>query len=523
MLSKIISYKNKFFILFLFLFSITINQHYGNRGAFPIDSFFHFDVAYRILNGAHPFSDFWTVSGPAVDYIQAIFFYIFGVNWYSYVLHASLMNALLTISTFFVLISFKLKINYCFLYSLFFSILAYPSSGTPFVDHHSTFFSLLGIYSLLLAINNEKKLYWISTPIFLGLAFFSKQVPATYIILFVCLILLLYTLNNKKFDGVKYFLIGSVLFIFCVLIFGKTQGIKLASFFDQYIFYPQTIGLERFDNFNFTFRGFFGHFKFIYVAIAPIFYIGFKKIFTNNKYLQNKEFYLFLSLFFLTFSLILHQLLTKNQTFIFFLIPVLAAFSHISLIGNNLKFKNLFKLILILICLFATIKYHLRFNENRKFHEFKNANFELSIDATEIHKKLSGLNWITPQFEINPKEEINLINQIQSHLKGDSRNKMVMTNYSFFSVILDQNFFSPFRASAGDGTTHPAKDNKYSKKYKELIINLIEKNNILVIYIIDPLDSNSIYNYIDQNCFEEFSVFENLKGYELKDCDEINS
>ena len=123
----------------------------------------------------------------------------------------------------------------------------------------------------------------------------------------------------------------------------------------------------------------------------------------------------------------------------------------------------------------------------------------------------------------NPEEEINLINQIQTHLKKDSRNKMVMTNYSFFSAILDQNFFSPFRAYADDGTTHPIKDNKYNKKYKKLIIDLIKKNKILVIYIINPLDNNSIYNYIDQNCFEEFSVFENLKGYELKDCDELNS
>ena len=140
MISKLLSYKNKFFIIFLFFFSIIVNQHYGNRGAFPVDSFLHFDTGYRILSGENPFSDFWTVSGPTVDYIQAIFFYIFGVNWNSYVLHASLMNALLTISTFFVLKNFKLEVNYCFLYSLLFSILAYPSSGTPFVDHHSAFF-----------------------------------------------------------------------------------------------------------------------------------------------------------------------------------------------------------------------------------------------------------------------------------------------------------------------------------------------------------------------------------------------
>ena len=523
MISKFLSHKNKIFILFLFFFSIIINQHYGNRGAFPMDSFHFFDSGYRVLNGEVPFIDYWLVKGPLLDYIQAVFFYIFGINWQSYVLHASLINALITISTFFVLKNFKLKTTYCFLYSLLFSILAYPSSGTPFIDHHSAFFSLLGIYSLLLAINNQRKLYWALIPVFLGFAFLSKQVPATYVILSVGFILFLYSLVNKKFDCIKYSFVSSASFVFLILIFGKSQGITLSSFLDQYIFYPQTIGTERLKNLNLTYKNIIGNFILIHLAIIPLFYENLKKIFSNKNYIKHNNFYIFLVLLFLTFSLILHQLLTKNQTFIFFLIPILTAFSQISLTDSKLKFKKPICLIILFICLFATLKYHLRFNENRKFHEFKNVNFELSIDATEIHKKLSGLNWITPQFTINPKEEINLINQIQSHLKGDSRNKMVMTNYSFFSVILDQNFFSPFRAYAGDGTTHPTKGNKYSKKYKELIINLIEKNKILVIYIIDPLDSNSIYNYIDQNCFEEFSVFENLKGYELKDCDELNS
>ena len=142
-----------------------------------MDSFFHFDAGYRILNGEHPFKDFWVVSGPTVDYIQAVFFYIFGTNWQSYVLHASLFNALLTISTFFILQNFKLKNIYCFIYSSFFAILAYPSSGTPFADHHSAFFSLLGIYSLLLAINNKRKMYWILLPILLGFSFLDHLGP----------------------------------------------------------------------------------------------------------------------------------------------------------------------------------------------------------------------------------------------------------------------------------------------------------------------------------------------------------
>ena len=74
---------------------------------------------------------------------------------------------------------------------------------------------------------------------------------------------------------------------------------------------------------------------------------------------------------------------------------------------------------------------------------------------------------------------------------------MVITNYSFFSPILDEKTFSPSRVYTSDGTTIPIKENKYKTKYKKLIINLIKKNKISVVYIIAPLDSTNIYNYID--------------------------
>jgi len=520
MISKFLSHKNKIFILFLFFFSIIINQHYGNRGAFPMDSFHFFDSGYRVLNGEVPFIDYWLVKGPLLDYIQAVFFYIFGINWQSYVLHASLINALITISTFFVLKNFKLKTTYCFLYSLLFSILAYPSSGTPFIDHHSAFFSLLGIYSLLLAINNQRKLYWALIPVFLGFAFLSKQVPATYVILSVGFILFLYSLVNKKFDCIKYSLVGSVFFIFLILIFSKSQGITLSSFLDQHIFYPQTIGVERFKNLNLTYQNIIENFILIHLAIIPLFYENLKKIFSIKNYIKHNNFYIVLVLLFLTFSLILHQLLTKNQIFIFFLIPILTAFSQISLTDSKLKFKKPICFIIVLICLFATFKYHLRYNENRKFHELKNVNFELAVDAKKINKKLSGLNWITPQFKKNPKEEIKIINQIESLLKKDFRNKMVITNYPFFSIILDQQLYSPSRVYTGDGTTHPLKGSEYVANYKELMDNIILRNNISVIYVINETNKNTNFHYIDlyQHCFEEISLLNQLKSYELKNC-----
>ena len=273
--------RENLFISFLFLFSLLINQYYGNRGLFPPDSFAHFDTGFRILLGEYPFKDYWLVSGPLGDYLQAIFFYFFGVNWQSYVLHASIFNAILTIATFIVLRNFKLNIYYSFIYSLLFSVLAYPSSGTPFVDHHSAFFSLLGIYCLILAIKNEKKLYWILLPIFFGCAFFSKLVPSSYIIIFAILILSLFSFVLRKFYWIKYSFLSASLFILFLLILGMIQGINLSSFLEQYIFFPQTIGEQRLENFNFTFRGAVDHYKFIYVAFLPLFYVNLKKIFSN--------------------------------------------------------------------------------------------------------------------------------------------------------------------------------------------------------------------------------------------------
>ena len=83
-------------LFFVGFFAILINQYYGNQGLFPHDSLSHFETGDRITKGIHPFKDFWIVSGPFVDYSQAVIFKIFGINWNSYVFHASLINALIS-------------------------------------------------------------------------------------------------------------------------------------------------------------------------------------------------------------------------------------------------------------------------------------------------------------------------------------------------------------------------------------------------------------------------------------------
>ena len=93
--------KNQLFIIFLCLFSLIFNLYYGYIGVFPIDSFIIFDAAYNILLGNHPFKDYWSITGPLLDYIQSFFFLIFGINWFSYVLHASFLNLFLALFSFY--------------------------------------------------------------------------------------------------------------------------------------------------------------------------------------------------------------------------------------------------------------------------------------------------------------------------------------------------------------------------------------------------------------------------------------
>ena len=102
---------------------------------------------------------------------------------------------------------------------------------------------------------------------------------------------------------------------------------------------------------------------------------------------------------------------------------------------------------------------------------------------------------------------------------------MLITNYPFFSVILNENLFAPSRLYTGDGTTHPIKNNKYVKTYKALIDNLIKKNNIEVIYVTNIIDDNINFKYLNfhyidsyQNCFEKISIIEELVMYNLKNC-----
>ena len=511
-----IKVKEKILVFFLFLIAFFINYYYGGIGVFPIDTFAHFDTGYRIMNGSSPFNDYWTTSGPMVDYLQSLFFLMLGVNWFSYVAHPSLINGILTLSVFYFLKKYELNRYLCFFYSLCFAILAYPSAGVPFSDHHSSFFSLLGIIFLIRAIKENKFFYWFFIPIFFFIAFFSKQTPAAYIIFLFCIFIIYYSLVKRDIFWLFPILISSFFCLFLLFTFLFFKKINFTLFLTQYFLFPQNIGAERIENFNFTLDGLFFNFKFIYLACLPLIYFTLTGLFKNKIFFKSEQFFNNIIVLFFTFTLIFHQLITKNQTFIFFLIPLILGFSHANF---KLKKNNIFLIyFLVFLCAFTSAKYHLRFNEDRKFMELSNVNLNLSQQADYINKKLKGLKWITPAYPQNVQEELSLIKNTISYLKTEDRNMMVLTHYQFFSSILKKDLMSPNRWFTTDGVSYPLKRNKYFTKYQNYFKNLVSTKKIDLIYTVKPIKVDAISIIFGENCLKTIEINKILQKHELDEC-----
>ena len=229
-MTKKISLDNLLDYLSIIFISFTINYIYGSVGVLAQDTFAYFDTAFRILQGSIPFKDYWTVSGPFIDFYQAFFFLIFGVSWKSYIIGSSLINVFITIIIFNFFKTYNFSRGLNLFYSICFSILANPSMGSPFPDHFSTFFSLAAITLFLIFVKNKKTniLYFI--PLLFFISFFSKQTPASYLFVSFLVILLTYFFLYKKLFFIKYFLISSFVCFLLFFLIISAQKINFQTF-----------------------------------------------------------------------------------------------------------------------------------------------------------------------------------------------------------------------------------------------------------------------------------------------------
>ena len=523
---KFFSWRN-FLAWVTFLFGVLICHYTGNRGVFPLDSFSHFDSGYRILNGEHPFKDYWIVSGFFIDYIQSLIFYFLGINWQTYILNASLLNGISSLLIYTLFNSLGLNFKLSFFYAICFSILAYPSSGTPFVDHHSTFLSILALVMLIKSMQTNKLYYWGLVPIFLFTAFLSKQVPATYIFLITILMIILHLYFQERKISIRilYTLFTSSLILIALLfIFLKFHDVEIKNFLTQYIFYPSTIGEERYGTIKYDFKNTFLNFKFIYLALFFLIFFTFENLKKKQNFFNQINLKVLLICILTFLALAQHIIFTKNQIFIFFLIPFILGFANIQLNMINCNYKKFLNIVLIIFCVGITIKYHIRYNIERKFHELNNVEFSHSINAFDLSKKFYGLKWLTPKIKnkVENENEISFLKYFGNILKLDSSNKLVLTNYSIFSVLSKENVSGFSRWYPGDNTAFPIKNDKYFSNYKNLIISNIQKKNITTFYLLPDIKESNLLDYVDSNCFNKKEIKFKIIKFKLNDkCQDI--
>jgi len=526
-LSSLLNKKKEiFYIIIIFLFSISINQYYGNLGVCPIDSFWFFNSGYDSLKGYYPFKDYWTIAGPFITFIQAIFFKLLGVSWFSYVFHASVFNFLISIITFYTLLKFKLRSEYCLLYSLLISILAYPSAGTPYVDHHASILSIISLLIFILALKTNSKTYWFFLPIVLAISFLTKQTPTGNIFLLISFLSCVYFIINFEFKKILLGLLGSFTIIFFFFIILFLTEIPFESFYEQYILFPLSIGKTRVEYFLFPleFSRIFLRFKLIHIPLFILIFLSFIKIKKNLKYLKSNDFLIIVSLIAASYIFIAHQLMTINGMFIFFIIPILGSFLHIYFF-EQYKSKNYILYLFIILTICSSIHYGNKYIHKRDFMDLRKANFDKAIDGSILDSKLKGLKWISCLKPNDSKREItNLIDSINL-IKNDMRVKGIITEYQFISVILEVYDYSPTQVWFINHVVNENKDSRFFRSYKKLLVNKIKKHKIEVFYLIKPFwnDDKIFEKGLSKSCYKKTKLNEILDVYQLLNCEDLNT
>ena len=164
----------------------------------PLDDLQNFNSGHRILKGDFPFRDYYSITGPILDIWQSIIYKIFGSNWQSLIIHASLLNCALSISVFIFLKKLNFKTIDSFFYSICSGLLMFPPTGNPTVEHNSLALSMISFFIFIIGLKENKNyLLFISIFIFLT-TFFIKQVPTAYFIIFCTIIYLSRSFFSSK-------------------------------------------------------------------------------------------------------------------------------------------------------------------------------------------------------------------------------------------------------------------------------------------------------------------------------------
>ena len=168
---------------------------------------------------------------------------------------------------------------------------------------------------------------------------------------------------------------------------------------------------------------------------------------------------------------------------------------------SNYKLKKYFSIFLILVLTSITTKYHLRYNESRKFHDLTSLQLKTAVKANKIHSSLAGLYWKNPHYSGNALDEISILNRAQKKISNIKNEEiMLISHYNFLDSITSNNLNKPNKTFTIDGASYPDENSKHYDHYKIFLINKIKKNKIskILFFKHEKISPNIITIYIEK-------------------------
>lgn len=520
-------------LLFFFVatFSFLINQYYGYLGIVPLDDFLNFNSGYRILKGDIPFKDYYSITGPFLSIIQSYYFKLFGLSWFSFVLNASILNTILSLSIFLLLkklnISNFLNLSIC----ICIAILSYPNNGVPGVDHHAWIICVIGylvFYTGLL----KKNIFLLSiTPLLFLISFFTKQVPSIYFLIITLLIYIYYCIHIKKLLAIKYLSVSSFLYLFLIFLLFNYHDLNFNFFLEQYFLISFDLGNSRFISSNLdSVLENISNIQFLVLLSIP-FLINLLNNFQSEDNEKNFiVYYNSICIFSLIFISILYELHTNNQAMTFMILPLIVFFLYkvqekinetkllkffyflmitycfYRIIQNELIYVFLFlsfaiflafyrpnkkaikyncQYLLIIYLLLTTLYYFQSSINPRKYKDINTYDKGEIFSGGQIHNIFNKVQWITSSQKFK-KDEINKIKVNLDYLKKLDENFIFVTDYQIFNPILDLKDYSPVKYWY-TGNSYPSKDSKFRKNFEKFFYKKILENNVGYLIIDDEI------------------------------------
>ena len=518
-------------IVLLLFISFIVNYYYGHQGLMPLDDLQNFNSGYRVKLGDFPFIDYYSITGPILDIWQSNIYKVFGVNWQSFVIHASIMNCLYSLSIFF----FLKKLNFSNLQSFFFSLsgglLMYPSAGNPTVEHSSLTLSIIALFFFIIGLK-EKKNYFLIISIFIFFfSFFTKQVPTVYFVTF-CIIIYF----SKIFGEIKisktFFLILSSITIFSLFIFYFfINGVPLINIINQYFIFASSLGESRFVSINYNiFYENTSKLFFLIFLIIPSIYLSFTTRNFDNLIILSG----------LSLIIIIYENHSQNQPITFSLLPVILAlfyFFYNKEIPNNNLIKYFFYIItvyafyrilryeilyififfifififilmswkkiiislnyLVLTYLFiVSCLYFEKYVKIRSWDDLNKYSLLNSFNASLIDGKLTNLKWKTVYFEDIQKEKKLIFNTIEFLKKLEHSKYILISDYQIYNIILKKRDYSPVKYWFKDHT-YPNKNHKLRSDFDNFFKKKIYENKISLIILDNTAEfkTNELKNF----------------------------